>query len=122
MGGILGVAVRHSINSAARPLLGRANSAMLARLRKKGGGKMPAGYDWVETEAGGKFVGDIRGYGDWAEYEYDVNTRTGSIKVQELSGEYTKRRKVGSPVEISDLLERSGLKNIVRAKYLRVKK
>ena len=122
MGGILGVAAQHSINFAARPLLNLANSTMLANLKQQGGGKLPDGYNWIEREAGGKFVNDIRHYGDWAEYEYDVNTRTGSIKVQELSGEWTKRRKIGSPVEISDLLEKSGLENIVRAKYLRVKK
>lgn len=36
-------------------------------------------------------IGQIGNYGDFAEYEYDVNTSTGEVKVRERSGEWTEK-------------------------------
>lgn len=80
--------IPHSINAAHSDIIKTANKLMVDYIKKSGRG----GYDWIWKEAHGQFVQNVRGYGDWAEYEYDISTRTGKIKVSELEGEYQRRK------------------------------
>lgn len=85
LGGISQVAVKHSINFADKSILAQANKAMITSLKGK------EGYEsYVKS---GEFVTDIKYYDDFSEYEYDINTRTGKIKVTELNSSYKSRTK-----------------------------
>jgi hypothetical protein len=46
-------------------------------------------------------IGGIRGYDDWAEYEYDVNTKTGKVMVRPRAGSYEKDNIVGKWFDIT---------------------
>ena len=86
---IMKVAADHSINFASAKYKKRANTIMLKRLKGK------PGYEWIWKDGGKEFVGDIKGYDDWAEWEYNVNTKTGVVTVRELSGAWTSRTVMG---------------------------
>jgi len=46
-------------------------------------------------------VGAFRRYDDWAEYEYDVDTKTGKVKVRPRTGSYESDNIAGKWVEIA---------------------
>lgn len=46
-------------------------------------------------------IGGIRGYDDWAEYEYDVNTKTGKVRVRPRTGGYEEHNLAGKWFDIS---------------------
>jgi hypothetical protein len=86
---ILKQAVKRSINSADKSVLKEANKLAIERIKK-----MPkntrAGYEWALKS--GKFVDDIKNYDDWAEYEYDYDTKTGTWMVRERDGSWRENR------------------------------
>ena len=51
-------------------------------------------------------------YGDWAEYEYDVDAKTGKIKVRERTGDW-QSAKIGSWKSLEKALAKEKLKKVV---------
>jgi hypothetical protein len=51
-------------------------------------------------------------YGDWAEYEYDVDAKKGKIKVRERSGDW-QSAKIGSWKSLETALAKEKLKKVV---------
>jgi len=78
---ILKVAKEHSINFTTRPLMKVSEKIMRNKLKGK------SGYQWV-FEKGQKFVTDMRYYDDFAEYQYDIDSKTGKIKFRKIHGSW----------------------------------
>lgn len=83
---LLKVASKHSINFADKSLVGISEKMMRKRLKGQ------AGYEWL-FHKGQHFVDDIKIYGDYAEYQYDVDSKTGKIKFREISGAWDDPKK-----------------------------
>ena len=88
MSGIFREAVKRYINSADRKFLKKSNLAMNRKLKGQ------AGYGWISKKK--PFVYDIKGYDDWAEYQYDLDSKGRLKKWRALSGTWkSPTRKTG---------------------------
>jgi hypothetical protein len=89
---IIRIAKKHTIDFVDSSVRERLNKERLERLSKKHDlplSKIKQGYRRGNIIGAEDYeIGSIKGYSDFAEYEYDVDTKTGKIKVRPLRGEY----------------------------------
>jgi len=52
-------------------------------------------------------ISPIKNYDDWAEYQYDIDSKTGKIKVREISGSWQSRKKEGKWQPLSQAIEKA---------------
>ena len=103
---ILKAGVESHINSADRSILKEANDVMIKKL--KPGGKWESGYGWIETQGKGWFVTNIKGYGDFAEWDYDVREDGIYTHPRGFGGEYYPSRYVRLTEDNLEKLEKAG--------------
>jgi hypothetical protein len=96
---IMTVAKKHSIDFADKSVLKELQKERLEYLMKKH--KLPLEKIKKGIRRGGVIssedypITDISRYDDWAEYEYDIDSKTGQIKVRERSGSWRSTSDIG---------------------------
>jgi len=99
------VAKKHSIDFASPMFKKELNKERLEHISKKH--KLPIekvkkGYRRGNIITSDDYeIGGIRGYDDWAEYEYDVNTKTGKVRVRPRTGSYEEDNIAGKWFDIA---------------------
>jgi hypothetical protein len=89
---IIEVAKKHTIDSANRSILRELNNErirMLMEKHKLTREKIIKGFRRGNIIGAEDYdIGDIKNYGDFAEYQYDIDSKTGKIKFRELHGSW----------------------------------
>lgn len=93
---VMKVAKKHTIDSASLMVRKRLNDERvkdIAKRHKLSEKKVKDGYRRGNIITVDDYeIGNIDNYGDFAEYEYDVNTKTGEVKVRPVSGEWSNKK------------------------------
>lgn len=87
---IMRVAAKHSINFADKRYLKQSDALMKKIIRAKPKDER-IGYSWA-LKKGAHFVDDINLNDDFQEWEYNINTKTGTITVRPLSGSWKEHK------------------------------